>query len=297
VLTSWIEKSKQSSHPTTTLQALVNLKRPTLRLSPLNTVPEDSQSPLEPRLQQLHGLEFEYDCDAPKCGIYVHVVLSKTHPEAASVPSATSQVQILVFETVTSGGFGKRLTLEEGAVLELGRYDNVPQSPGPPPSDDPGKSESTVDVPITATLAPDSTATSHRHSRRLFNFRKRTSGRSAAGPALAVVDADPNGTAQDAKKDKDKEDQEGVRVLIRLAALDEQGTELACPNEQTTFLHILRLDPKSPECLGEDNDADDKRPWVVKVVKREATVSPWWTLRTPPRIPLSHIFRFFPCYL
>ncbi len=225
------------------------------------------------------------------------MVLPKSHPEAASVPSATNQAQILIFESVTSGGFGKKLTLDEGSVLELGRYDHVPQAPpaGPPPpsSDAPGKSESTADVPATSTgLAPpaqDPTTTSHRHSRRLFHFRKRTSARSAAGPALAVVDADPNAAQDTIKKEKEKEDQEGVRVLIRLAALDEQGTELASPNEQTTFLHIVLLDPKSPEpAAGEDNDTDDKKTWVVKVVKRETTVSlfQWFiSLFSQPRYP------------
>src|ERR1700683_4252360 len=64
----------QTSQPTTTLQALVNLKRPTLRLSPLSLAPTDD--PTHKDSHDHHGLEFEYDCDAPKCGIYVHVLLS-----------------------------------------------------------------------------------------------------------------------------------------------------------------------------------------------------------------------------
>lgn len=298
VLTGWVEKSKQSTQPTTTLQALVNLKRPSLRLSPLNSVPEDSQSPVEVRHQHLHGLEFEYDCDAPKCGIYVHVVLSKTHPEAASVPSASNQAQILVFETVTSGGFAKRLTLDEGALLELGRYDHTPVSH--PAEDHQAKSDSTPEE-ATATSSgagaggngdAAGTNTANRSNRRNrfthFHFRKRSTNRSVAGPALAVVDADPQpGAAQDSgpakKETKDnnnnKEEEEGVRVIIRLAALDEQGTELASPNEQTTFLHIVRLGAKPTEQpsapSGEDAaEVDDHRPWVVKVVKREATIGP-----------------------
>ncbi|KAF9447753.1 hypothetical protein P691DRAFT_775912 [Macrolepiota fuliginosa MF-IS2] len=277
VLSGWIEKSKQPSHPTTTLQALVNLKRPTLRLSPLSSVPEDAQGPIEPRLQHLHGLEFEYDCDAPKCGIYVHVVLSKAHPEAIAIPSATNQAQILVFESVTSGGFGKRLTLEEGALLELGRYDHVPIPPEPPisSSDDLGKSESATDVTVIPSAPNDTNTTTRQQRRRFtqFHFRKRSNNRSVAGPALAVVDADPN-QAHDVKKDKTQEEQEGIRVLIRLVALDEQGTELASPNEQTTFLHIVRLGAKPTEPTGEDGEVDDNRPWVVKVVKREATIGP-----------------------
>ncbi|KAJ3556793.1 hypothetical protein NP233_g11902 [Leucocoprinus birnbaumii] len=73
-----------------------------------------------------------------------------------------------------------------------------------------------------------------------------------------------------------KEEEEGVRVIIRLAALDEQGTELASPNEQTTFLHIVRLGNKTEQQTpAEDgSEADDHRPWVVRVVKREATIGP-----------------------
>ncbi|KAF7763617.1 hypothetical protein Agabi119p4_8154 [Agaricus bisporus var. burnettii] len=273
VLAGWVEKSKLSSQPTTTLQALVNLKRPSLRLSPLSTAPEDSQSPLDPSHQHLHGLEFEYDCDAPKCGIYVHVVLSKTHPEAASVPSATNQAQILVFESVSSGGFGKRLTLEEGAMLELGRYDHAAQmAASAPENEEPAKSE----VALESVAIPSDMNTSNRQSRRRFShfpFRRRTN-RSVAGPALAVVDNDPNATGNEAKKDKDKDDIEGIRVIIRLAALDEQGTELVSPNEQTTFLHIVRLGAKAAEPASENTDTDDSKPWIVKVVKREATIGP-----------------------
>ncbi|KXN86687.1 hypothetical protein AN958_09774 [Leucoagaricus sp. SymC.cos] len=281
VLTSWVEKSKQSSQPTTTLQALVNLKRPTLRLSPLSSVPEDSQSPLEVHHQHLHGLEFEYDCDAPKCGMYVHVVLSNNHPEAAAIPSASNQAEILVFESVTSGGFGKRLTLEEGALLELGRYDHIPESHTsntPNLHEEPIlKSESNTEL---ASSSPSNDpANGNRSNRRRFtqfHFRKRSSNRSVAGPALAVVDADPQTTQDNAtKKEKDKEEEEGVRVIIRLAALDEQGTELASPNEQTTFLHIVRLGAKATaESSPEVGEAEDHRPWVVKVVKREATIGP-----------------------
>ncbi|KXN85823.1 hypothetical protein AN958_10709 [Leucoagaricus sp. SymC.cos] len=281
VLTSWVEKSKQSSQPTTTLQALVNLKRPTLRLSPLSSVPEDSQSPLEVHHQHLHGLEFEYDCDAPKCGMYVHVVLSNNHPEAAAIPSASNQAEILVFESITSGGFGKRLALEEGALLELGRYDHTPESHTSNTSNLPEepvlKSESNTEL---ASSSPSTDpANGNRSNRRRFtqfHFRKRSSNRSVAGPALAVVDADPQTTQDNAtKKEKDKEEEEGVRVIIRLAALDEQGTELASPNEQTTFLHIVRLGAKATaESSPEMGEAEDHRPWVVKVVKREATIGP-----------------------
>jgi hypothetical protein len=161
----------------------------------------------------------------------------------------------------------------------------------PDTPDDLPKSESTPDL-ASATPGGPASASNNRNNnnnnntrRRFapgFHFRKRSNNRSVSGPALAVVDADPQPvTTQESnnnpavavgnKKDTNKteKEDEGVRVIIRLAALDEQGTELASPNEQTTFLHIVRLGPPS-----EDPDAEDNRPWVVKVAKREATIGP-----------------------
>ncbi|KAF5369092.1 hypothetical protein D9758_003070 [Tetrapyrgos nigripes] len=356
----WIEKSKQPSQSTTTLQALVNLKRPTIRLSPLSSSSADGSDEQEhDRHSQQHGIEFEYDCDAPKCGIYVHVLLPPSHPDAprtggASPPTAdlnsgadTSNVpditintntttttppsdtrparlsKLLVFETVVDGGFGKILKLEEGAVLELGRFESSLKTK----STAPGGSDTNVartgtpngtDTPI------NNTANSRQPRRRLTHFftrRHNHHNMSVSGPALAVVDASAsdntngngNGDANGASpSDKDKKSQEdkdkdGVKVTIRLAALDEQGTELASPNEQVTYLSVERFGPKpvkgvvvpppsaTPGAAAEGNaqegeaegsgaeagankaeedEEEDTRPWVVKVVKREATIGP-----------------------
>lgn len=255
-----------------------------------------------------HALEFEYDCDAPKCGIYVHVYLPKTHPDAPSTSTHHPLSKLLVFETVVEGGFANRLTLEEGALLELGRF-----------SDPNGQSETLLAggsglVPvaessssgdlaaIATTPTPDAngsnlaaqlartnisngntaagpTSTQRRRFTH-FHFRKRTANHSISGPALAVVDAEPAVVSAENNKKATDDAEEGVRVTIRLAALDEQGTELASLNEQITYLHIVRFGQKSTpaEALeSEDAEAatataDDIRPWVVKVVKREATV-------------------------
>ncbi|PFH49886.1 hypothetical protein AMATHDRAFT_146631, partial [Amanita thiersii Skay4041] len=269
VVKAWIEKSKQPAQPTTTLQALVNLKRPTLRLSPLSSLPDtDDSTPLH---SQQHGLEFEYDCDAPKCGVYVHVLLPKDHPDAPTSASPSGYSKLLVFETVTEGGFGKLLKLEDGAVLELSRFEgsrtraqssnrlSIPVSP----SMDAAASPSPVDA--------DGTATSENRNRRRFthfHFKKKTNqSRSVSGPALAVVDM--------AEPKKDADDIKGVRITIRLAALDEMGTELMSPNEQVTYLHIVRFGAKEASPVGEkEENGEDSRPWVVKVVKREATIGP-----------------------
>ncbi|KAF5310835.1 hypothetical protein D9619_007831 [Psilocybe cf. subviscida] len=308
VVSTWIEKSKEPSQPTTTLQALVNLKRPTLRLSPLTTTADDT-----PDLHH-HGLEFEYDCDAPKCGIYVHVYLPKTHPDAPSTSSHHPLSKLLVFETVVEGGFGNRLTLEEGALLELGRFSDPNGQNETPPASTTGsglvpvaESSSSGDLAASVTTptvdgtgsnlsaqlarttisnsnvnnAAGPTATQRRRFTH-FHFRKRTANHSISGPALAVVDAEPAVVNAENNKKATDDAEEGVRVTIRLAALDEQGTELASPNEQITYLHIVRFGQKAAlvEPLeGEDAEAapattEDTRPWVVKVVKREATIGP-----------------------
>ncbi|KAG5634159.1 hypothetical protein H0H81_003120 [Sphagnurus paluster] len=266
IVSSWVAKSKDTSQPTTTLQALVNLKRPSIRLSPLASD--------EPEAHHQHGLEFEYDCDAPKCGIYVHVLLPKDHPDAPVTASATGLSKHLIFESVVDGGFGKLLKLEEGAMLELGRFEHIPvdQSSATnlaPPSTEAGdvSQSATASDATPTTTGPTANA---RNSRRRFthlHFRRRSQGHSVTGPALAVVDAEP-AAATDTKGSKE-EPADGVRVTIRLAALDEQGTELASPNEQVTYLHVVRLGVKA-----EGDTDEDARPWVVKVVKREATIGP-----------------------
>ncbi|KAF8962629.1 hypothetical protein BDZ97DRAFT_1662708 [Flammula alnicola] len=287
IVSGWIEKSKEPSQPTTTLQALVNLKRPTLRLSPLASVQEDSSSTHVADLHH-HGLEFEYDCDAPKCGIYVHVHLPKTHPDAPSTSSHHPLSKLLVFETVVDGGFGNHLTLEEGALLELGRFEH-PHGPagGGESSQLAAVAEASSSGDLSATspssesgLAGQNGRNNNNNQRRRFtnfHFRKRSANRSISGPALAVVDAEPVPAQEGGKNNKDgtkEEPEEGVKVTIRLAALDEQGTELASPNEQITYLHIVRFGQKAPESVDGGEPVEDTRPWVVKVVKREATIGP-----------------------
>lgn len=100
-----------------------------------------------------------------------------------------------------------------------------------------------------------------------FNFRKHTArNHSVSGPALAVVDAEVGGATDDTKGESKHEADEGVKVVIKLLALDQDGHGLSSANEQVTYLHVIKLG--NPPAEGEE----DKRPWVVKVVKREATV-------------------------
>lgn len=288
VIKSWISRSKevcrrymlplfvfiivrQTNATTTTLQALVNLKRPTLRLTPLEIAPSDD--PEHADSQHHHGLEFEYDCDAPKCGISVHALLNPKHPLAGK-PDASGQSKFRIYESVVDGGFGKVLKLEDGVTLELGRFE-----PRTGPVD---KDSTSGEVQADAEQHQGEDAHAKGRNRFThFNFRKRSHGRTAAGPALAVLDAEgpahaAEGAAESEKDAKDEEPDVGVKVVIRLAALDEDGHELPSANEQVTYLHVVRFGPPPPEVDGQP--VEDKRPWVVKVVKREAIVSPLATV-------------------
>ena len=189
------------------------------------------------------------------------------------------------------------------------RHPAVAEPPPPPPSHatqqqsfDDAVSETTANeiTEIVSPLpsSPEIGEVARRRKFASFHFRKKHQGRSVAGPALAVVDmgqAEPvvNGNdeggavgeqeqgqgqgaapaaenARTGRAKKERDEGKGVKVMIRLAALDEMGTELMSPNEQVTYLHIVRFGTKDSAV---DGGAEDTRPWVVKVVKREATVS------------------------
>ncbi|KAG1823560.1 uncharacterized protein BJ212DRAFT_1325200 [Suillus subaureus] len=268
IIQNWITRSKEPSQPTTTLQALVNLKRPTLRLCPLTISSGEDSDQVDSHHN--HGLEFEYDCDAAKCRINVSVVLPADHPYAETIDS-TGYSCISVFESVVDGGFGKVLHLDEGATLELGRFEHKQTEAETASSHITGVPE----LPRAADSIDSSAPASSRNDRARkrftgFNFRKRSANTSVSGPALAVVDAETSAPTVEGSEEKgDKEEvKDGVRVTIRLSALEEDGTDLSVVNEQITYLHVVRFGAPP------DDEKEDSRPWVVKVVKREATIGP-----------------------
>ncbi|KAI9458685.1 hypothetical protein BJY52DRAFT_1269041 [Lactarius psammicola] len=265
IVRRWVETSKETIQPTTTLQALVNLKRPTLKLSPVTLQPSEdpSEDPANAESHNNHALEFEYDCDAPKCNITVQAIVSNQ-----SNPSENPD-RITVYETVTEGGFGRLLTLEDGATIELGRFEHMGQGVPVADAEKPPKVDKTVvttevsevpEVPSRAivTPTPPPTLENQENARKrrfvALHFRRRAQNQSVSGPALAVLDNDAAAATE-----------EGVRIAIRLVALDELGKELSSVNRQMTYLHVIRFGSLV-------TDGEDNRPWVVKVVKREATI-------------------------
>ncbi|KAF7316177.1 RING-type domain-containing protein [Mycena indigotica] len=271
---TWIEKSKLPTTPTTTLQALVNLRRPTLRLSPVAAAPGL-------RLRDApHLLEFSFDCASAQCGVHVHVHLPSTHPDAPAHGGS-----LRVFEAVVQGGFGRTLGPSDAAIIELARFERIPAN----------TTTNTLAVPaVPANTTAPATAPETAATRRRFTpFRLRRGQREVraapTGAAVAVVDTgDKKGDAAE-----EEDDGKGVRVTIRLVALDAEGHELDAPNEHTVYLVVGRLgavpipptatttetpaeDTEAKDADGEnDNTPDpDGRPWLVRVVKREATIGP-----------------------
>jgi hypothetical protein len=271
----------QAVQPTTTLQALVNLKRPTLRLSPLHPSDDPSDDQSNADLPSNHALEFEYDCDAPKCSIIVQVIVPSNEPNPSGVSGPSSQ-RITVYDSVFEGGFGRLLKLEDGATIGLGRFEHMPH--GTPtlvadmdrssPKVDKGlittETSELPELPSQRNPTPSPTPENQENARKrrfaALHFRRRSQNRSVSGPALAVLDNDATAVPEAGENEKDVQSDEGVRVVIQLVALDDFGKELPSTNRQSTYLHVVRLGPSVTG--GEDN-----RPWVVKVVKREATAS------------------------
>ena len=253
----------QSPKPaaTTTLQALVNLKRPSIRLTPL-TATTDDPSPSEhlATITAAHGLEFDFDCDAARCNITLNALLpgpSHNSP-SPSDPSSSQSTSVLLFNHVVDGGFGKTLRLEDGAILELNKIDAELH----PKHTHSNSSQAALDISHGSPTPGSQTALDQSHSRlgapdklgnkkRLSSFAfRRKHDREAAGPALQVVDADVEAAALAARrasaedhenddapqqdtgegpsKTHESEANDGIRVTIKLEALDEKGRFAMC---------------------------------------------------------------------
>lgn len=118
----------------------------------------------------------------------------------------------------------------------------------------------------TPTPTPDHQENARKRRFTAIHFRRRSQNPAVSGPALAVVDNDATAVNEGGEREKESQNDDGVRIVIQLVALDDFGKELSSVNRQSTYLHVVRLG--SPVAGGEDN-----RSWVVKVVKREATAS------------------------
>jgi hypothetical protein len=148
----------------------------------------------------------------------------------------TSTKPATIYTSVVPGGFGKTLKLEDGASLDLVNFEKEAKA-------DLTSAESGANTTAPNTLSPPPLAPTNsaikgsRNRLSAFPFRRRAVNRAdVTGPALAVVDVDSTtpaataaaagaaGAAATAANDAKKE-LEGVKVSIRLEALDEQGLQ------------------------------------------------------------------------
>ncbi|KAG8922862.1 hypothetical protein FRC01_013516, partial [Tulasnella sp. 417] len=222
IVQEWSRRNKEESAgdkpvATTTLQALVNLKRPSIKLTPLTIQPNASSSEeAAPAVAATaaHGLEFDFDCDAARCAISIRAVVpaapsSTTSASAATAsypPAATANEKdaakkkkqdaqwttISLFDATIDGGFGKVFKFDEhGAVLELDKLD-VAAAPPAPEADAKGAASAAAPNAEGSTPAAAAAQNQHHHRKRFsaFHLRRRSMAQDAAGPALQVVDAD-----------------------------------------------------------------------------------------------------------
>ncbi|QRV90872.1 Zinc finger, C3HC4 type (RING finger) protein [Ceratobasidium sp. AG-Ba] len=240
VVDHWVEKNKQGHEPATTLQALVNLKRPSLRLTPLTS--NASNTDLVTTNKASHGLEFEYDCDAAKCHIIVS--MSPNAPNSISkLGDEKPEDDVVVFDGIVDGGFGRTLKHEHGAILDLAHHDvkeantyAVEDSPAPE---------------LPAVPEPVAQPRSRRRISIPFHIRRRSRvPQQVAGPSLPVVDAEAQWYS--------------CKHQTRSIGRGRQAIhQPKCPNY---FFHVVKLG--QPPADG----AEDTRSWVVRVLKREATI-------------------------
>lgn len=188
------------------------MKRPALRLSPLTQTSDDLTAGAESH--DNHALEFEYDCDAPKCSITVQVIVSSNEPNPHGNSSLSTR--ITVYESVFEGGFGRLLKLEDGATVDLGRFEHIATRGAQAVDVDHSSPKVETDL-ITSqiaelpeiaaqpniTSAPTSDHQDNARKRRFtaLHFRRRSQNQSVSGPALAVVDNDAAATTEGGERE------------------------------------------------------------------------------------------------
>ncbi|KAJ9095750.1 hypothetical protein QFC19_007463 [Naganishia cerealis] len=388
VVKTWIERAKSDTtitdssnarvHNTTTLQALVNLKRPSLSLIALTAVQPADAHPATgggDSLSTSHALRFTYDASSPSV-----LVTLTVHPRA--YPPLTARRPITtIYSARHEGGFGKtwqlpdhltmnlqgmmddELRLKEAAHRAREEEEERRRRSAAMDGDDDDEDDdlkkrrhsasghrasataaaaapTTTTTTTTAAAAaidastnpaapsanPPSPATRSRFGiSGIFTRRQRRHDeeqgiiagiRNAQGGNQDVMEMQPtslNSTTAAAndgttptvvagETDKDKEndvmEEDGIRVLIRLDALDAQGNKLSPSNAQLTHVLLTGTPFTSPSTVAVDvhpapkdsgispvhavpaaprpsnvSALPVKRSWALKVVRREAVIA------------------------
>ncbi|KAI5454037.1 hypothetical protein NCC49_005029 [Naganishia albida] len=365
VVKSWMERAREIEtdthnaaarvHKTTTLQAMVNLKRPSLALIALTphaaaaaaaaAEAEDSHASTR------HALRFSYDASSPSVQITISI-----HPRAYPFLPTQRPIRTL-YSAPHPGGFAKTWQLpQEGAIdlatlmedearvkaaserareeeeerrrqsaafeddeeeedLKKGRHAHRHHSHVTPASTNTPAAPAMVDSTPARSRFGISGILGRRQRRQdeeqgiVAGIRNSQSG-TRQGEAIEMQPTtttttttttgaailDPARPAGAADKEKDVMEEDGIRLLIRLDALDAQGNRVSPANAQLT--HVLLTGtaitsastpdvtgpPQTtttddagispvPEPAHESTNAPVKRTWALKVVRREAIIA------------------------
>lgn len=276
VVKSWIERAKQTEpdtqnarvHKTTTLQAMVNLKRPSLSLIALMPhAAEETQT-------ASHALRFTYDVSAPAVLITVSV-----HPRAYPLLPAQRPIRT-IYSATHPGGFGKTWQLPQEFAIDLSTMmdDELRVKADAKRAQDEeeerrrrsaafeeeeeeddlkkGRHAHRHSHPPAATNTPAAPPAEPTPARSRFGISgilgrrqrrqdeeqgivagiRNSQGGSARGeaiemqPTATAANADTAPATEGQEKEKHVMDEDGIRLLIRLDALDAQGTSRAASN-------------------------------------------------------------------
>jgi hypothetical protein len=263
------------------LQALVNLKRPTLLLQPLETAPTEgeitSQSP------PLHQLKFNYDASHPLVSIVltVHPTPNPIIDSKLSMDNERDGVRT-IYAGIHPGGFNQVFTLPGNCAFDLSSVVTMPSDNDNAIAEDTAESKdiaasairgseddvSTIDRGMstlnvaTPDLAAIPESTEDQPARRFGIFSRRQAERDVEQGPIEM-------TETKVEESKPKEIEKGMRVLIRIEAVGQNGEPIDKTNAQLT--HILINGMWVPDA-GSTAQAAGKRVWVIKVVRREAVV-------------------------
>lgn len=314
VVKTWIERAKATDvdstnarvHKTTTLQALVNLKRPSLALIALTASNPDAHPSATGAAATSHALRFNYDASSPAVLVTLSIHPRSYYPYLAQRPITT------LYAARHEGGFGKTWQLPDDHAMDLARLmdeemrvkdeakrareeeeERRRRSAAMDGEDEDEEDDlkkgihrrhstagraATNAARHTTPEAPQPTAARSRFGMAgIFGRRQRrqdeeqgivagirnAQGGSAPPTGGDVMEMQPTSLAaaagttnpsavasdgEDKEKEKDVMEEDGIRVLIRLDALDEQGMHsrflLLCRAHRA--LQATRYRPRMP---------------------------------------------------
>ena len=289
----WDRANAQGLHATTTLQALVNLKRPTLLLQQLEPEAENDITTANTRpisslsSAPLHALKFNYDATTPEVHISLQVYPSPV-PGVEGKESIVEEEVKTVYSGVHPGGFNQVFQLPASSALDLSsavapmpnestvsfddgklrdvsidsNASSVTQSMGNMQLGHPSHAPELSSVPEGAAAQQEE----ERPRRRFGIFPRRNRPEDVESAPIEMS----NRAEVENQEEEIKEPERGMRLLIRIEALGPTGDALKRQNAQLT--HILISGMWIPDAGSTVSQGGGKRVWVVKVVRREAVV-------------------------